>query len=170
MIYFAYFHALMEYGPIFWGDSMESKRIFQQQIRIIRFMTGSTSRISCRTLFKKLEILTLTSQYILSLMRFLSSNLEVYKFNSSVHNINTRCKLKLHKPAARLTMYQRSVYYNSINIYNKLPGDLSEIVSNKKCFLLQLKKCLTDKPFYSVEECITDLRCEVQCGNICISE
>jgi len=114
-------------------------------------MTGSTSRISCKTLFQKLEILTLTSQYILSLMRFLSSNLEIYKFNISVHNINTRCKLKLHKPAARLTMYQRSVYYNSKNIYNKFPDDLAELASNKKRILLQLKKNLTHKPFYSVE-------------------
>jgi hypothetical protein len=160
MIYFTYFHAVMEYGIILWEDSVESKRIFQQQKRIIRIMTRSTSRISCRTLFKKLEILTLTSQYLLSLMRCLSSNLESYTFNTSVHNINTRCQLKLHKPAARLTMYQRSVYYNSINIYNKLPDDLAELVSNKKCFLLQLKKYLTDKPFYSVEEyfeCMTDL-------------
>jgi hypothetical protein len=77
MIYFTYFHAVMEHGIIFWGDSIESKRIFQEQKRIIRIMTGSTSRISCRTLFKKLEILTLISQYILSLMRFLSSNLEI---------------------------------------------------------------------------------------------
>jgi hypothetical protein len=93
-------------------------------------------------------------------MRFLSSDLEIYTFNTSVRNINTRCKLKLHKPALRLTMYQRSVYYNSVNIYNKLPDDLAELVSNKKCFLLQLKKHLTDKPFYSVEEyfeCIIDL-------------
>ena len=104
MIYFAYFHAVMEYGIIFWGHSVESKRIFQRQKRVIRIMTGSTSRISCRTLFQKLQILTLTSQYILSLMRFLSSNLEIYKFNASVHNISTRYKLKLHKPAARLTM------------------------------------------------------------------
>jgi len=62
MIYFAYFHAIMEYGIIFWGDSVESKRIFQQQKRTIRIMTGSTLRISCKTLFQKLEILTLTSQ------------------------------------------------------------------------------------------------------------
>jgi hypothetical protein len=103
---------------------------------MIRIMTASTSRTSCRTLFQKFEILTLTSQYILSLMRFLSSNLEIYTFNTSVHNINTRCKLKLHKPAARLTMYQRSVYYNSINISNKLPNDLAELVSSKKFFLL----------------------------------
>jgi hypothetical protein len=31
MIYFANFHAVMEYGIIFWGNSVESKRIFQQQ-------------------------------------------------------------------------------------------------------------------------------------------
>jgi hypothetical protein len=130
IIYFTYFHAIMEYSIIFWGDSVESKRIFQQQKWIIRNMTGSTSRISCRTLFQKLEILTVTSQYVLSLMRFLSSNLEIYTFNTSVHNINTRRKLKLQKPATRLTMYQRSVYYNSINIYN-LPDDLADLVSNK---------------------------------------
>jgi len=139
MIYFTYFHTVMEYGIIFWGVSVQSKRIFQQQKRIIRIMTGSTSRISCRTLFWKLEILTLTSQYILSLMRFLSSNLELFTFNTSVHNINTKLKLKLHKPTVRLTMYQRSAYYNRINIYNKLPDDLAELVLNKKHFLIQLK-------------------------------
>jgi hypothetical protein len=151
-IYFAYFHTVVEYGIILWGVSVESKRIFQQQKRIIRIMTGSTSRISCRTLFQKLEILTLTSQYILSSMRFFSSTLDIFTFNTSVHNINTRLKLKLHKPTARLTMYQRSAYYNSINIYNKLPDDLAELVLNKKCFLSLLKKYLTDKRFYSLEE------------------
>jgi hypothetical protein len=29
MIYFAYFHVVMENGIIFWGDSEESKRILQ---------------------------------------------------------------------------------------------------------------------------------------------
>jgi len=137
----------MEYGIIFWGVSVKSKRIFQQQKRIIRIMTGSTSRISRRTVFQKLETLTLTSQYILSSMRFLLSSLEFFTFNTSVHNINSRLKLKLHKPTARLTMYERSAYYNSINIYNKLPDDLAELVLNKKCFLIQLKKYVTEKPF-----------------------
>jgi hypothetical protein len=143
---------VMEYGIISWGASVESKRIFQQQKIIIRIMTGSTSRTVCRTLFRNLGILTLTSQYILSSMRFFSSNLETYTFNTSVHNINTRLKLKLHKPAARLSMYQRCTYYNSINIYNKLPDDLDKIVSNKKRILLQLKKYLANISFYSLEE------------------
>ena len=103
-IYFAYFHTVMEYGITFWGVSVESERIFQQQKRIITTMTESTSRISRRTLFRKLEIMTLTSQYILSSMRLLSSNLHILTFNTSVHNINTILKLKLHKPTARLKM------------------------------------------------------------------
>ena len=85
-------------------------------------------------------------------MRFLSSNLEIYTFNISVHNINTRLELKLHKPTARLTMYQRSAYYNTITIYSKLSDDLAKLISYKKCFLIQLKKYLTEKPIYSLEE------------------
>jgi hypothetical protein len=54
-------------------------------------------------------------------MMLLSSNLGIYKFNISVHNINIRHKLKLHKPATRLTVFQRSVYFNCKNINNKLP-------------------------------------------------
>ena len=152
MIYFAYFHTVMEYGIIFWGISVGNKSIFQHQKRIIRIMIGSTSRNSCRPLFCSLEILTLTSQYILSLMRFLSSNLDIFIFNTSVHKINTRLKLKLHKPTVRLTMYQKSAHCNNINIYNKLPGDNAELVLNKKRFLSQLKKYLIDKPFYSLDE------------------
>ena len=85
-------------------------------------------------------------------MRFLSANLDAFTFNTSVHNINTRLKLKQHKPTARLTMYQRSAYCNSINICNKLPNDITELVLNKKRFLSQLKKYLIDKPFYSLDE------------------
>ena len=95
MIYFAYFHSVMEFGIIFWGAWVESKRIFLQQKRIIRIMTGSSTRTACKMLFPKLKILTLISRYILFLMRFLSSNLVLFTFNSSVHNINTRLRLKL---------------------------------------------------------------------------
>jgi hypothetical protein len=109
MIYFACFHTVTEYGIISWGVSAEGKSIFHRQKRIIRIMTGSTSSISCRTLFWKLEILTLTSQYILSSMRFFSSNLEFFTFNISVHNINTRLKLKLHKPTVKLPKCTRGV-------------------------------------------------------------
>jgi len=69
MIQFAYFLAVMEYGGIFWGNSVESKGVFQKQKRIIRIMTGSSSRTIYKPFFQKQEIPILPSQCILSLMR-----------------------------------------------------------------------------------------------------
>jgi hypothetical protein len=51
IIYFAYFHSIMEYRIAFWGGAAERKRVFQLQKRIIRIMTGSNSRTSCKPLF-----------------------------------------------------------------------------------------------------------------------
>lgn len=86
-----------------------------------------------QTVAPNLEILTLPSQYTLSLMRFLSTDLEMCTFNSSVRDINTRRKLKLHTPSNKLTIYKKRVYYSSITSYNKLPDVIAELVSNKKC-------------------------------------
>ena len=73
-------------------------------------------------------------------MRFLSSNLEIFTFNSSVHSINTRSRLKLHKPLVRLKLYQQSSYYNCVNIYNKLPDELAKLILNKKTIPETTKK------------------------------
>jgi hypothetical protein len=59
MIYVSYFHAVMSYGIIFWGNSSHSGNIFKLQKRVIRIITNSRSRDSCRELFKKLDILQL---------------------------------------------------------------------------------------------------------------
>jgi hypothetical protein len=82
-------------------------------------MTGSESRTSCKLLFQSLEILTLPSQYILSLIKFFSCNLEIYTLNFSDNGINTRNKLQLHKPTANLTLYQKGVYCMRIKIFNE---------------------------------------------------
>jgi len=78
----------------------------------------------------------------------LETSLEIYKFNG----INTRHKIKLHKPSTKHTVYQRGVYYSNIKMYKKLLDVIAEFVSNKKCFLIQLKKYLCDKALYSLEE------------------
>jgi hypothetical protein len=41
MIYFACVHLTMKYRIIFWGNSMDSKRVFQLQKRVVRIMTGA---------------------------------------------------------------------------------------------------------------------------------
>ena len=50
-IYFAYFHSVVSYGIIFWGNSSHSRKIFTLQKKIIRIMMGAHPRTSCRKLF-----------------------------------------------------------------------------------------------------------------------
>ena len=53
MIYYSCVHSIITYGLIFWGNSPHSTHIFKTQKRIIRIMTKSRRRDSCRQLFKK---------------------------------------------------------------------------------------------------------------------
>jgi len=147
MIYFANFYSVINYGIIFWGNSSESNKIFLAQKKIIRIMTDSRPKTYCKPLFQSLGILTITSEYILSLMTFLLQNQEKFTSNIEVHNINTRNKLKLHKPISNLTLYQRGVYYMSIRIFNKLHDCIGKLVGNKKK-LYQLYKTVPSKQIF----------------------
>ena len=59
---------------VFWGNSSHSSIIFRTQKKAIRIMEGCGNRVSCRNLFPKLQILPLTSQYMLSLIMFVVQN------------------------------------------------------------------------------------------------
>ena len=156
MIYFAYFHTMIQYGIIFWGNSSESKKILLAQKDVIRIMTGSGRRASCKALFQKLGILTIPSQYISSLMEFLLQNQGMFTSNIEIHNINTRNNSKLHKPISNLTIYQRGVYNMCIRIFNKLPAHITNLVGSKRIFISTLRKYLADKSLYSVEEFLNE--------------
>jgi hypothetical protein len=123
---------------------------------IIRIMTGSRPRTSCKPLFQSLGILTVPSQYILSLMNFVLQNKERFTLNIEVHNFNTRNKLKLHKPVSSLTLYQKGVYNMSIRIFNKLPEHITNLAGNKKIFISTLRQYLVSKSLYSLEEFLND--------------
>ena len=83
MIYYSYFHLLMTYELLFWGNSPDSIQNFRLQIKIIRIMRGCRYRDSCRKLFSNLEILPLPSQYILSLLMFIR-NRSQFLINSEI--------------------------------------------------------------------------------------
>jgi hypothetical protein len=118
MVYFSYFHSIMTYGLIFWGNSHHSSTVFKLQKRVIRIIVGIRGRDSCREHFKKLKILTLQSQYILSLLLFVVNNRDYFTANSELHNINTRTKSNLHQPMTNLTTYQKGTYYSGIKAYS----------------------------------------------------
>jgi hypothetical protein len=84
IIYYSYFHSVMNSGLMVWGSSTESIKIFKLQKKMIRIMMGYKSNHSCRGLFVNLEILPLPSQYIFSLLLFLNKNRKQFKTNSEI--------------------------------------------------------------------------------------
>jgi hypothetical protein len=48
MIYYSYFDSVMTYGLLLWGNSPDSIKILRLQKKIIRIMTGSRLKDSCR--------------------------------------------------------------------------------------------------------------------------
>jgi hypothetical protein len=55
MIYFSYFHSIMSYGIIFWGNPSQNNFIFNIQKGTIRVTVNSSSRTSCHELFTELQ-------------------------------------------------------------------------------------------------------------------
>ena len=91
------------------------------------------------------------SQYIFSLLTFVSNNREQYFANSEIHNINTRHNSNLHLPTAHLDIYQKAVYYSGIQIFNSLPRDIKTYTDNPQTFKKAVKKkYLYTNSFYSL--------------------
>jgi hypothetical protein len=50
MVYFSYFHSVIKYGIIFWGNLANISRVFKLQKKVIRIISGVGCRDSCRGL------------------------------------------------------------------------------------------------------------------------
>jgi hypothetical protein len=64
MAYFACIHMHLKYGIMLWGNEPKSKKVFALQKKIIRTMSKTNQRTSCRNLFRTLGILSLPCVYI----------------------------------------------------------------------------------------------------------
>jgi len=92
-----------------WGNSLHSEEIFKVQKRIIRIIMNFSKNASCRQPFKELNVLPVPSQYILSVLLFLTKNEDQFMTNSQMHKITTRQTFDLYIPVANLTVYQKGV-------------------------------------------------------------
>jgi hypothetical protein len=113
------------------------------------------NRVSCPELFKKLNILPLHSQYILSLLLFVVNNKNEFRYNSDVHSINSRHRSDLFPPITSLSKYHKGVYYSGIKIFNHLPQYMKHISCDPRKFKSALKKFLLLNSFYSLDEFMT---------------
>jgi len=158
MVYFAYIHSIMSYGIIFWGNQSYNDKIFKIQKRVIRIITKSGIRDSCRELLKKIEILPLYSQYIFSLSIFVIKNKHFFYTNNQIHSIHTKFKTNLHPPTANLT---KSVYYSGIKNFN-LPHNIKDLANAIVRFRNALKRFLLINSFYNSEEYFNYQRCSIE--------
>jgi hypothetical protein len=122
------------------------------QTQTIRIMEGCGNRVSCRYLFKKLQTLPLTSQYMLSLFMFVVQNKNFFSTNNKNRNLDTRQRNNLYHPQAELTIYQKGAHYLGLNFFNNLPLEIKNFAGNQKKFKIVLKKFLYTYSFYTTEE------------------
>ena len=85
------------------GPGSESRL---QKKKVVRIITGSKNKDSSCCLFRKLNIPTLQSQYIFSLLCFVIMNRDQYKLNSNIHGRNTRHSSNFHQTIVNFTLYQ----------------------------------------------------------------
>jgi len=115
------------YGIMFWESSYYSKNNFTLKKEIIM---GIRNRDSCREHFRKLKMLPLHSQYMLSLSLFVIHNKNNFKLNFEIHSISSGIKSTLHQPLPHLTTYQKETYSFRIKVFNSLPSQIKDFSYN----------------------------------------
>ena len=151
VLYFSYFHSVISYGIIFWGNSPNSKFIFRLQKRAIRIMMQVPRITSCREYFKRLQILPLPCIYIYEILLFIKSNISNFTTNSDIHSYNTRNRNELSLQPINSTLCRNNFINTGLRIYNHLPKHLKEISALCK-FKTAIFRFLTEFCFYSIDE------------------
>jgi len=153
-IYYSYFNAIISYGLPFWRNSPHGLKLFRMQKRIIRIMIGCKNRVSCRNLFRSLEVLAFVSQYILSLTLYVVKKKNLFILYSENCTKSSRQFNNFYQPITNLTIYQMGVNYMCIKIFHNLPPYIKDISNNVRKFEICVKWFLHVHSFYSIEEYI----------------
>lgn len=148
--YHAYVSSILRYGLLLWGNSVDVGHAFLIQKKCIRAMCGVGPLESCKPLFKKLKILTLTSMYIYEICVFTKNNLDMFSKKGNICNFRTRYPNRLVAPQCSTTSKQRNSFVMCTKIYNKLPDHFKELPLN--LFKKSLFNHLCQKCFYNINE------------------
>lgn len=92
LVYYAHFHGRMANSIALWGASLETGRVFLKLKRAIRLIAG----INCSTLFRKNNVLTTPSCYMLECFAYIYKNKENSKKYHEFHDYNTRAKIDMY--------------------------------------------------------------------------
>jgi hypothetical protein len=85
-------------------NSTNISRVFKLQKKVIRIISGVGPRDSCISLFKKLDILPLSCEYIFSLMLFV-----IIKINFA----------QVYLPTSNLSVFQKGTMFIGTRLFNR---------------------------------------------------
>jgi hypothetical protein len=119
---------------------------------VIRITSGVGPRDSCRSLFRKLDILPLPCEYtsILSLMLFVIDNQSNFRLGLEVHGLNTRSNNQLYLPTSNLSVFQKGAKLTGIRLFNSLPRTIQSLKNDRISFKNNLSSYLMKNSFYTV--------------------
>ena len=126
--------------------------MFILQKTIIRIITSTKSRDSYREVFKNMEIMTLHSQYIYSLLLYTVNNKYLFNTNNERHKYRTRYNNNLHLPIANLAKFNKGAYIVGVKVFNHLPQYVKTSANDQKLFKSTLRRFLYHHSFYSMDE------------------
>jgi hypothetical protein len=148
--YFAFFHSLISYGILLWGNSSHVQNILLLQKKVIRIITDSHRLDHCKPLFVNFKVLTVINLYIFTVVSHTINNLPNQQLRQDVHTHNTRnCKL-VNIPYHRLSKSQNSYDVIGLKCYNKLSLNFLKYPVEK--LKAKLYNWLVSNPFYSLDE------------------
>ena len=127
-------------------------RYLYSKRKLSEFIANTRPRDSCREVFNSMEIMTLYSQYINSLVLYIINNKLLFDINNEIHKYKTRNKNNLRLPIANLSKFNKQAYISRIKIFNHLPQYIKALTNDHKHFKSTLTKFLYHHSFYTMNE------------------
>jgi len=97
-----------------------------------------------------MEIMTLYSQYIYSLVLYSVNNKHPFDANNKIHKYKSRNNNNLHRPVANLSKFNKGAYISGIKVFNHVPQYIKPLTNDHKYFKSTLKRFLYHHSFYSM--------------------
>jgi len=167
LVYYAYAQSEILYSIVIWGSSPHMERVFRAQKRVLRAMAGlrywrsNCALDSCKPLFKKFEILTVYSLYILECMKFLVKHPNKFRKKSEVPNCaspktksarNKCCENDLYvEIEEHRDFLNQSPVVMIARIFNMLPVNV-KMMENKSEFICKIRDIVQRHQFYDMNE------------------
>lgn len=155
--YHALFESHIRYSIILWGKTGKHlDQVLKIQKKIIRSILSLHNRESCRDGFKKLQILTAPSLYVLNCLLHVKKTKGLATCGLT-HAYSTRGRGNLATKVHRTTKFENSPTYSGAMFFNALDSAVKLLKYSH--FKRLIENSLLNSPLYRVEEFFEVARC-----------